>query len=99
MADFQRQQQQQMIDQDVALLVQRRFRAEIFTVDNINRAGFTTNQFMNHMLDLTRIKDVNILVQVLELGSENGKFWISPKTCELGQLVRFVGWLKVGMLA
>jgi hypothetical protein len=54
MADFQRKQQQQMIDRDVALLVQRRFRAEIFTVDNINRAGFTTNQFMNHMHDLTR---------------------------------------------
>ncbi|WJX48617.1 hypothetical protein P8452_35157 [Trifolium repens] len=68
MADFQRQQQQQMIDRDVALLVLRRFCAEIFIVDNINRAGFTTNQFMNHMHDLTRIKDVNILVQVLELG-------------------------------
>ncbi|WJX42608.1 hypothetical protein P8452_29819 [Trifolium repens] len=70
MADFQRQQQQQMnqqmINQDVALLVQRRFRAEIFTV--------TTSTEL--------------------LGSENGKFWISPKTCELGQLVRFVGWLK-----
>ncbi|PNX57138.1 hypothetical protein L195_g050249 [Trifolium pratense] len=87
-------QQQLMINRDVALLVHRRFRAEIFTVENINRAGFTTNQFMNHMHALTRIKDVNILVHVLELGSENSRFWVSPETCELGQLVRFVGWLK-----
>ncbi|RHN58294.1 hypothetical protein MtrunA17_Chr4g0000871 [Medicago truncatula] len=92
MADF--EEQQRKIDDAMAFLVRRQFCAEIYTADNINRAGFTTNQFMKHMQVLTCIEEADELVQVLELGSDDGKFWISPETCKLAQLVRFVGWLK-----
>jgi hypothetical protein len=46
MADF--EEQQRKIDKAMAFLSRRQFRAEIFTADNINRAGFTINQFMKH---------------------------------------------------
>lgn len=81
MADF--EEQQRKIDDAMAFLVRRQFCAEIYTADNINRAGFMTNQFMKHMQVLTCIEEADELVQVLELGSDDGKFWISPETCKL----------------
>jgi len=47
MADF--EEQQRKIDEAMAFLVRRQFCAEIFTANNINRAGFRINQFMKHM--------------------------------------------------
>lgn len=95
MADFGAisiEEQQQKINGAVALLVQRQFNAEIFTLHNINKAGFTANKFLEQMHILTSIKEDDELVEVLKLGKS--KFRMTPKTCELDGLLKFVNWLK-----